>query len=236
LEYPLWLQIKQMALSLAAGGAIGLLYDMTRAGRQRMKGLFLRELADALFALAAAFLLFWLGMGPGQGALMWFMTAFAALGFAAYMTVFSRIMLPVFHKMAEAAAEFFGIVSFPVHWIRKKANKSKKICRSIFTNANKWFTIIKTKRSVMSSSRSGNRTGGKAGEVQKDQRHNEASYRSPDYLRHSEHSVGEEQDFRRFEGNGHAAKAGYTAGGGQRRASVRHRPQRRRQDHRGHSP
>ena len=48
MEYPLWLQIKQMALSLAAGGAIGLLYDMTRAGRQRMKGLFLRELADAL--------------------------------------------------------------------------------------------------------------------------------------------------------------------------------------------
>ena len=73
MEYPLDLQIRQLLTALALGVVLALAYDLLRALRRRLGGGAFTAATDILFALSAGFALFWLGMGPGNGALMWFM-------------------------------------------------------------------------------------------------------------------------------------------------------------------
>ena len=85
MEYPLDTQIRQLILSVLLGCALGLAYDLFRAPRRRFGHRWLTALLDILFSLLAAFMLFYFGMGPGEGAVPVLMLAFAGAGFGAYM-------------------------------------------------------------------------------------------------------------------------------------------------------
>lgn len=129
-------QLIQLGASWLAGFAIGLLYDIFRVLRQKIKA---SALLDGLFCLAALFALFTLGMSVGGGSLHIFMLAFFVLGFASYMLLISDVVLMLLNKIAliigKALAPIVKLV--------------KKICRFVkkgFSKANKWVNMRKAKR------------------------------------------------------------------------------------------
>jgi hypothetical protein len=194
LEYPLDLQIRQLLTALAVGVALALAYDLLRAVRRRLEGGAVTAAADVIFALLSGFTLFWLGMGPGNGALMWFMLAFAAVGFGLYMVFLSPLFLKILLAAIDSLIKFLAFLFRPLKIIGIKTQKIKKYCGGVFTNQRKRFTIISNRLKIMSSSRSGKGTGGRQGEVQKDKRYHEDRYRGFDNLRRGEPGDREEQD------------------------------------------
>lgn len=96
------LQLAQLALSVLTGFALGVLYDILRAMRRVLR---INAALDALFCAALLFALFTLGMDIGQGGVHVFMFCAAAAGCAAYMSLLSAALLPLFEKIAVFAAK-----------------------------------------------------------------------------------------------------------------------------------
>ena len=96
------LQLAQLALSVLTGFALGVLYDILRAMRRVLR---INAALDALFCAALLFALFTLGMDIGQGGVHVFMFCAAAAGCAAYMSLLSAALLPLFEKITVFAAK-----------------------------------------------------------------------------------------------------------------------------------
>ena len=141
-------QIKLLLLSFVLGTAIGLLYDIVRAQRRRA-GAAMGAVLDAVFAVTAALLVFWFGMGPGDGVVQLFTAIFTVLGFAAYMAFLSPGVLKGLLFVLNAADKAAYKASAPLRrW--GIAGKTKKISKNVFTKLKEWFTITTV---IMSSVR-----------------------------------------------------------------------------------
>ena len=106
-------QLFQLLVSLLTGMASGIVYDVFRVMRRRLKA---SAVLDALFWIVILFALFTLGMDIGGGSLHIFMLAFAALGFGVYMLLFSKFVFAFFSRIADLAAAALS----PVKKLAKK--------------------------------------------------------------------------------------------------------------------
>ncbi len=124
-------QLLQIGVSWLTGFASGLVYDIFRVLRRRLKA---SSLFDGLFCLAVLFALFTLGMSAGEGSLHIFMLAFFCLGFASYMLLLSDVVLALLNKIAQLIAALFA----PMLLIMKKTGA---VVKKLFSNAGNWFKL-----------------------------------------------------------------------------------------------
>jgi len=130
------LQLAQLALSVLTGFALGVLYDILRAMRRVFK---IDAVLDVLFCAVLLLALFTLGMDIGQGGVHVFMFCAAAAGCAAYMSLLSGALLPLFEKITAFAVK----AASPVCKLRNKFASCAKKC---FSKALNWYTIRKQSR------------------------------------------------------------------------------------------
>ena len=129
-------QLLQIGVSWLTGFAAGLVYDIFRVLRRRLKA---SSLFDGLFCLAVLFALFTLGMSAGGGSLHIFMIAFFCLGFASYMLLLSDVVLALLNKIAQLIAALFA----PILLIMKKLSA---VVKKLFSKAGNWFKLRAQKK------------------------------------------------------------------------------------------
>lgn len=110
--------------SLAAGGAIAMLYDILRTSRRVVKTPdAVVTLSDALFILAATALLLCTAFFKNGGEVRWYGIAAAVLSFALYKLIFKDFFVRLFVKVAEILKRIIifllKIIFFPVRIIFK---------------------------------------------------------------------------------------------------------------------
>ena len=121
------LQLRQAVLSLAAGAAAGLLYDIFAVLRTD-SGLLGAVLLDGAFSLMAAAGLFALGYGPGEGELRLFMLLFMLAGMGVYFIVSGGRARRMMAKGCGMLARAAGFVLRP---LKKLCIFLKKVCERI---------------------------------------------------------------------------------------------------------
>jgi hypothetical protein len=101
---PISRQLAEAAAGLAAGAAMGLLYDFFRVIRRASRHAAIAALCDVIFCAAAGVALFALGMSVGRGRQRVYVTVLAALGWMLYLASVSRAALFVFDRIYRALA------------------------------------------------------------------------------------------------------------------------------------
>ena len=129
-------QLLQIGVSWLTGFASGLVYDVFRVLRRRLKA---SSLFDGLFCLAVLLALFTLGMSAGDGSLHIFMAAFFCLGFASYMLLLSDVVLMFLNKIVQLIAAIFAPVV-------KFEEKISFIVKKHFSKAGNWFKMRAQKK------------------------------------------------------------------------------------------
>jgi len=114
MELQLNTQAEGIALALAAGLALALLYDAVSPLRRSFSRL--TWLFDAIYALCAGIALFSLAMSRPFGRLGLWEPAAAALAFWLYMNLISPLLSPIFSKV-------FQTLTLPVKKILKYLRK-----------------------------------------------------------------------------------------------------------------
>lgn len=134
-------QLVQAAASLSLGLAAGLFYDLLRAVRERVRAPAFTLLADILFVLVCAALLFLCGLTAGEGRQRLFMTMLAVLGGALYFRTVSRAALVIFRLLANAGAFLLRCAAFPVLFCLTFLKKVNNFFKKYFQNAKKRYKI-----------------------------------------------------------------------------------------------
>ena len=129
-------QLMQLLCSASVGMGIGLVYDLFRILRRRLKA---DALFDILFWLCCLAALFTLGMDMGGGALHIFMLVSAAFGFSAYMLTLSTPVMGVLDKIA-------SVISLALSPLKKLEKFFAKVVKKFFSYFRDWFTMIKNTR------------------------------------------------------------------------------------------
>ena len=106
-------QLIQAAASLSLGFAAGLLYDLLRAVRARIRLPVFTFLSDVLFVLACGTALLLCGLTAGEGRQRLFMTVLAILGGALYFRTVSRAALVFFRLLTELCVFLLRCIAFP---------------------------------------------------------------------------------------------------------------------------
>jgi spore cortex biosynthesis protein YabQ len=121
-------QLMQAAAALLAGGGLGLLYDVFRALRRRLR---LAALVDLLFWLCVAAALFTLGLaGPGSARL--FVLACAGLGAALYFSLLSAPVLAALDFLLGLSGRALRFCLRPLARLRNLLGKRKNFFKNIF--------------------------------------------------------------------------------------------------------
>ena len=119
-------QGRALCQALLLGGTMGVVYDLFRILRVRVKVRLLGPLLDLLFWLAATAALFvwsqsaWGGQGRLYGA------AFCLAGGALYFWAVSPWLLKLGYLGADLAAAFLGILTFPLGVAESLVKKKRK--------------------------------------------------------------------------------------------------------------
>lgn len=113
--------------ALAMGMGLGLLYDLLRPPRRRLRPV-PAALLDGLFALASGAAVFVFAMGAGEGRLgLWELTA-ALLGALLYLHALSPLILP--------------LLELPYRVMGKIMRLSKKVVKNVADPAKRSFPIV----------------------------------------------------------------------------------------------
>ena len=133
-------QLRQAAVSLTAGAAAGLLYDLLAVLRKDT-GFVGALLLDSVFAIVMAAGLFLIGYGPGEGELRLFMGVFLLVGLLLYFVLMGgrarRIMTKIYAVLLRVLAFLF----LPVKKVYIFLKKVKKIAKKAFKKLKKWYTL-----------------------------------------------------------------------------------------------
>ena len=126
-------QLRALCQALLLGGAMGVVYDLFRILRVRIKLPLLVPLLDILFWLAATGSLFLWSQKAWGGQIRLYGAVFCLVGGGAYFWAISPWLLKLGYLGADLAAVLLGILTFPLGLagvflkkIRKKQVISKK--------------------------------------------------------------------------------------------------------------
>ena len=166
------LQLRQAAVSLAAGAAAGLVYDLLAVLRKDT-GAVGAMVLDSLFAVLVAAGLFLIGYGPGEGELRLFMLAFMLAGMALYFALMGGRARRVMTKIYAFCLRVVDKLLWPAKKLYIFLKKVKKIAKKAFQKLKKWYTLYG--RTIMPDRRAKNEKGERY-ETQKSRLDHEDSY------------------------------------------------------------
>ncbi|MCI9170059.1 MAG: hypothetical protein HFF42_03850 [Lawsonibacter sp.] len=137
-------QGRALCQALLLGGAMGVIYDLFRILRVRVKLPLLGPLLDLLFWLGATAALFLWSQGAWGGQVRLYGAVFCLVGGALYFWAVSPWLLRLGYLGADLAAAFLGILTFPLGLVRGIMKKIRKIIKNIFLSGAKWYRMKDT--------------------------------------------------------------------------------------------
>lgn len=120
-------QGRALCQGLLLGAALGVLYDLFRVLRVRVRVPILGPVLDLLFWLAATCTLFLWSQGAWGGEIRAYGAMFCMVGGAAYFWVFSRWFLWLGYRLADLTAFLLGILTFPLGVLWSLLKKSENL-------------------------------------------------------------------------------------------------------------
>ena len=224
------LQLRQAVLSLAAGAAAGLLYDIFAVLRTD-SGLLGAVLLDGAFSLMAAAGLFALGYGPGEGELRLFMLLFMLAGMGVYFIVSGGRARRMMAKGCGMLARAAGFVLRPLKKLCIFLKKVKNFAKKLFQKLKKWYTLY---RRTIVPDQAMRKDKGVRYETEKSRLDNENSRSCDSSLYGIDPCRHEGADRRGARGERPYCGSGEESVGGKRGGRVRNRAQHRAGNHRKH--
>lgn len=134
-------QGRALCQALLLGGELGILYDLFRILRVRVRVPFLGAGLDLLFwGMATVALFLWSGVAWG-GQVRLYGAAFCLLGGGVYFWAVSPWLLRLGYWLADLTTFLLGILFIPLRLTGKVLKKIKKLLKNIFYSGAKWYRI-----------------------------------------------------------------------------------------------
>ncbi|MBR4953216.1 MAG: spore cortex biosynthesis protein YabQ [Oscillospiraceae bacterium] len=172
--------------ALGMGVLLGVFYDFLRCARREFSSCLFSTVCDVLYAIWTAAALFIYGLNSPSGSLTLYIAVLSLSGAMLYFATLGkymrRLFAPVMHVLRQILRKVKKML-MKAFAVRKKIQKSVK---NIFSRAKKWFTITSK---VMDCENPNQGRKGQRSEIQENRLSHESSYRGPDYLRSSQHSI-----------------------------------------------
>lgn len=134
-------QLRALCQALLLGGAMGVVYDLFRILRVRVKLPLLGPLLDLLFWLTAVAALFVWSQGAWGGQVRLYGAVFCLVGGTLYFWAISPWLLRLGYLGADLMAALLGILTFPLGVAGGILKKIRKIVKNIFLSGAKWYRI-----------------------------------------------------------------------------------------------
>ena len=134
-------QLAALWQGAALGAAFGVLYDLFRVLRSRIKLPLLGPLLDFLFWCAVTAALFLWSQWAWGGVVRLYGAAFCLMGGGIYFWLFSPWMLRLGWLCADLAALFWRILTIPLRLGISLLKKCKEVFISLFLFRRKWYKI-----------------------------------------------------------------------------------------------
>lgn len=134
-------QLMCAAVSAGAGVGLGLLYDVFRTARRRVRGRAVAVITDILFCMAACLTVFLVGYTFGRGRTRGYMAAGACLGAAVYFLLLSTAVLRLLSLLADALRGAVITALLPVKLFLNLLKKITIFFKNAFYYKRKWYTI-----------------------------------------------------------------------------------------------
>ena len=221
-------QAQAVVQAVCLGLLVGLLYDLMRIMRVRLKLPFLGAILDFLFWVAVTAVLFLWSQDAWGGEIRLYGVLFLFLGGTLYFKGLSVWMLKIGYLGADFLALIWKIFTYPITCLKNTGKKMKKIAKKTFHSGVKWYKInqITGELATAERRRSARETGGNDHAVQAYWMDDQGAYHNPDDLH--DHLVAESAwaDPIRSKRAGRSAGAGRRAKTGKSAAGGGHRKQR----------
>ncbi|OUQ76146.1 hypothetical protein B5E43_12460 [Flavonifractor sp. An100] len=147
-------QGQALCQALLLGGGMGLVYDLFRVLRVRIKVPLLGGVLDLLFWLMATAALFVWSQGAWGGQIRLYGAAFCLLGGGVYFWVCSPFFLWLGYRLADLTQLLLEILTFPLGILGQILKKIRKLGKNTFLSRRKWYRIKqKTKELERAASR-----------------------------------------------------------------------------------
>ena len=125
-------QLTQAGAAFVLGLASGLLYDIVRILRRRVKSFFFAAVCDGAFWRCCFSVLYLLGLSIGDGQQRGFLSVFAVLGGAAYLSIISRFLLPIMEGICRFIVKILAFILSPLKFFARGAKKISKKFKNLF--------------------------------------------------------------------------------------------------------
>ena len=137
------------------GLAAGVLYDLFRILRVRVRLPLLGPALDLLFWLTLTVTLFLWSQWAWGGPVRLYGAAFLFLGGAVYFWLLSRWLLWLGYRLADLMTAILKILALPLFALNHLQKKIKKLAKNIFLFAGKWYRINQITQEMESTARPG---------------------------------------------------------------------------------
>jgi hypothetical protein len=137
-------QAAALGQALLLGGLLGLIYDLFRIARVRVKLPLLGPALDLLFWLMSTCALFLWSQWAWGGEVRLYGAAFCLVGGCLYFWLFSRWFLRLGYLLADFVTFLWEILTFPLWIAGTAAKKIGKFLKNTFLSLRKWYRINHT--------------------------------------------------------------------------------------------
>ncbi|NBI65813.1 hypothetical protein D1646_03105 [Pseudoflavonifractor sp. 60] len=134
-------QSRALCQALLLGGAMGIVYDLLRILRVRVRIPFLAPVLDLLFWLAATAALFLWSQEAWGGQVRVYGAVFCLVGGGLYFWAISPWLLRLGYLGADLTAALLGILTFPLGLAGVLLKKIRKFAKNVFLSGAKWYKI-----------------------------------------------------------------------------------------------
>lgn len=134
-------QVRALCQAILLGGALGVVYDLMRLVRRRVRLGWLSGTLDFLFWVLATAALFLFSHGAWNGRVRLYGAVFCLIGGAVYFWGLSPQVLAVAGALADLLLRIFGILTLPLRLLGRVFRRFEKIAKNIFSFLRKWYMI-----------------------------------------------------------------------------------------------
>ena len=139
--------------AMLLGLGTGVLYDLLRILRVRVRVPLLGPCLDLLFWLLLTGTLFLWSQWAWGGPVRLYGVAFLFLGGVFYFWLLSRWMLWIGYRLADLVTVILKILALPLAVLHRLQKKIKKLAKNVFLSAEKWYRINQITQEMESTAR-----------------------------------------------------------------------------------
>ena len=134
-------QAAALTQAICLGFGVGLLYDLLRILRVRLRLPFLGTVLDFSFWIAVTVLLFVWSQSAWGGQVRLYGAAFLFIGAGTYFWLLSRWALKIGYFFADLVEIGWNLLTYPLTLGKRLWKKVKKVVKNIFHSGTKWYRI-----------------------------------------------------------------------------------------------